>query len=129
MTLKQIENRYNTNIDEENPERSIGISSITTIEKNRQEFGENIMPTRKKKPLWIRYLNYMKNLFSMMLILAGVLTLIIFILDTSRWKNLYTGILFILIAFVNAGLEFYQEYKSDQILQGFMVIYIPLHPH
>lgn len=79
------------------------------------------MPAKKIEPLWLVYQRHLKNLFSLMLIFAGILTLVIFILNTSKWENLYTGILFILIAFVNAGLEFYQEYKSGQILAGFMV--------
>ena len=55
----------------------------------------------------------------MMLILAGLLSFVVFILESNYFVPLYVGIIFILVAFFNAFLEFYQELKSKQVLEGF----------
>lgn len=65
------------------------------------------------------YVQHLRNLFSFMLFLAGILSITSFIISRFFY-NLYTGLIFIAVAFINAGLEFYQEYQSAVILRGFM---------
>ena len=62
------------------------------------------------------YFLHMANLFSLMLFIAGILSITNFIINV-QYYNLYTGIVFILVAFVNAGLEFLQEWRSAVILK------------
>ena len=59
-----------------------------------------------------------------MLILCGILSLIVFIIYPSDFTQLYVGITLVLVAFLNAFLEFYQKYKSEELLKGFMVQFI-----
>ena len=54
-----------------------------------------------------------------MLFLAGTLSIVAFIISVF-WYNLYVGISFYVIALINAGLEFYQEYQASVILKSFM---------
>ncbi len=61
----------------------------------------------------------MLNLFSVVLILAGLMSLVVFILNPFSFVPMYVGIIFILVAFFNAFLEFYQELKSKHVLEGF----------
>lgn len=56
-----------------------------------------------------------------MLILCGLLSLILFIIYSDKYSHLYVGITLILVSFFNAFLEFYQKYKSEELLKGFMV--------
>lgn len=45
----------------------------------------------------------------------------LFIVYPTVYVHLYVGIVLILVAFVNAFLEFYQKYKSEELLKGFQV--------
>lgn len=56
-----------------------------------------------------------------MLILSGFMSLCLFIVFPEEFNHLYVGITLILVAFFNAFLEFYQKYKSEELLKGFMV--------
>lgn len=61
-----------------------------------------------------------------MLFVAGTLSIVAFIVSiaagegaagsTSRWYNLYAGLAFFAVAFINAGLEFYQEARSAVLI-------------
>jgi sodium/potassium-transporting ATPase subunit alpha len=62
----------------------------------------------------------MANLFSFVLLICGVLSITVFIIDTSYWVNLYTGLIFWAVAFFNAALEFWQVYSSEKTLEGFL---------
>lgn len=62
----------------------------------------------------------MANLFTIVLLICGALSIVVFIIDTSYWINLYTGLLFWFVAFFNAALEFWQAYSSAKTLQGFL---------
>ena len=79
------------------------------------------MPEEKKPNLLLAYLMYIPNLFSIILIICGMLSITLFIIYSSEFSNLYVGITLILVAFFNAFLEFYQKYKSEELLKGFMV--------
>ncbi len=56
-----------------------------------------------------------------MLIICGLMSLSLFIVYPSEWSLMYVGIVLILVSFFNAFLEFYQKYKSEELLKGFMV--------
>lgn len=62
----------------------------------------------------------MANLFSLVLFICGLLSIVIFILDTDYWINLYTGFIFWAVALFNAALEFWQVYSSAKTLEGFL---------
>lgn len=68
----------------------------------------------------VAYFEQMANLFTVVLLLCGILSITVFIIDTSYWINLYTGLLFWFVAFFNAALEFWQVYSSAKTLEGFL---------
>ncbi len=57
-----------------------------------------------------------------MLVLCGLMSLSLYAVYPTEYSLLYVGIVLILVAFFNAFLEFYQKYKSEELLKGFMVI-------
>ncbi|PJF19048.1 HAD-like domain-containing protein [Paramicrosporidium saccamoebae] len=62
----------------------------------------------------------MANLFSLVLMVCGSLSIIVFLIDSNLWINLYTGLIFWAVAFFNAALEFWQVYSSAKTLEGFL---------
>ena len=79
------------------------------------------MPETKKPSPIKAYLMHLNNLFSIMLILSGFMSLCLYSVYSEEFTHLYVGITLILVAFFNALLEFYQKYKSEELLKGFMV--------
>ena len=88
---------------------------------NREKFGSNLIPEPRKPSLFRAYLSYLQNLFSIMLIICGVMSLVLFIIYSEEFSHLYVGLILILASFFNAFLEFFQKYKSEELLKGFMV--------
>jgi sodium/potassium-transporting ATPase subunit alpha len=75
-----------------------------------------------ERPSHLRaYLEYLHNLFSYVLILCGIISLAIYPVFPDDFVHLYVGIVLIAIAFINGFLEYYQKYKSEELLKGFMV--------
>lgn len=88
--------------------------------EKRKVHGANIVPPPKRPPLIISYLEQMANLFSLVLFVCGLLSIVVFLIDTSYWVSLYTGLLFWAVAMFNAALEFWQVYSSAKTLEGFL---------
>lgn len=61
----------------------------------------------------------------MLLIVSGVLSLILFAIDTSSMTNLYLGIILIVVAGANAFIDFYQQYRTAAILESFLSLVPP----
>ena len=89
------------------------------VKESREKNGLNIVPTPKQPPLIVAYAKQMANLFSFILLICGALSIAVFIINTSYWINLYTGLLFWGVALFNAALEFWQAYSSAKTLEGF----------
>jgi sodium/potassium-transporting ATPase subunit alpha len=68
----------------------------------------------------LAYLQQMANLFTLVLLICGVLSIVVFIIEPSYWINLYTGLLFWFVAFFNAAIESWQSYSSQKTLEGFL---------
>lgn len=75
----------------------------------------------KQPSLFKAYIIYLMNLFSLMLVLCGLMSLSLYAVYPKEFALLYVGIVLILMALFNAILEFYQKYKSEELLKGFMV--------
>jgi sodium/potassium-transporting ATPase subunit alpha len=57
-----------------------------------------------------------------MLWASGVAAYIVFAIDPiNNASNVYIGGVLLLVAFCNAGIEFYQTQKSQAILESFLV--------
>ena len=68
------------------PFKSQGLSDAQ-VEGSRSLHGSNQLPTPREVPLWLQYLGFLRNLFSVMLFVAGALTLVIYILKPSNFVN------------------------------------------
>ncbi len=74
----------------------------------REEYGANILPEVKKKHLAVRFFAYFKDLLSVILMTAAVLSLAI-----GEYKD---GVVIVCIVFANAVLGLVQESKADNAL-------------
>lgn len=54
---------------------------------NQEKYGSNKLPEPKRKHPVLIYLTYLSNLFSIMLIVSGLLSFVVFILNTSNYTS------------------------------------------
>jgi sodium/potassium-transporting ATPase subunit alpha len=120
-SIDEISKMYSVSIDQSKPAASSGLSKSQVAER-LEKYGLNrLTPPKKKHPILV-YLGYVLGLFNLMLVVAGVASLIIFGLNPADNKSLvYIGVILIVVAFLNSFIEFYQVQKSQAILESFLV--------
>ena len=72
QTHQVVAERYHTKINLEKPDESFGLTS-QQAEQLLQEHGPNILTPVKKRHPFLKYLDCLRSLFNLLLILAGIL--------------------------------------------------------
>ncbi|KAL0079975.1 hypothetical protein F4703DRAFT_1871952 [Phycomyces blakesleeanus] len=112
--------KYQTSIDTIKPVDSHGLTS-TQAANVLAATGQNILSPPKKRHPILKYLDCVRKLFNLLLILAGVLDYILLGIDfKANFQNTYLGAILIGVALLNAFIEFYQEQKSAALLESFL---------
>lgn len=115
MTVEQVCTKYQTTYQEGRP---YGLSQ-NAAQEALTRFGPNKMPA-PKKPSWIVKLALQfTQLFSLMLLLAAVLSLIVAIVVENQAEHYILAGGLVFSASLNAFITFWEEYKSEKILEGF----------
>ncbi|GLI63034.1 hypothetical protein VaNZ11_005895 [Volvox africanus] len=111
FSLDELAAEYNVSFD-------CGLTSAQVLE-SRQKHGENRLTPPKIKPAWVLYLEQYTNFFSLLLIAGGVLCFIAYGIDQSDASNLYLGVVLIVVVFISSTFAYFQEAKSQAIMDGF----------
>ncbi|KAK0713196.1 hypothetical protein B0T26DRAFT_753337 [Lasiosphaeria miniovina] len=120
MPHADVAERYETSINMKKPGDSLGLTTQQAEELLR-EHGPNILTPPKKRHPILKYLDALKSLFNLLLIFAGILEYILLGVDfKSNFQNTYLGAILILVAFLNAFIDFYQQQKSQALLESFL---------
>lgn len=115
-----------TSINTKEPAQSLGLSS-QEAKFRLQRDGRNILSPPKKKSTFRKFVERLFTMFNVLLIVAGILEYILLGIDFhSNVQSSYLGGILILVAFINAGIEFYQIQKSEAILASFLAMIPPL---
>jgi sodium/potassium-transporting ATPase subunit alpha len=120
LSIEEIPKKFDVKFDANKPSASAGLS-LEEAKKRLALYGQNrLSPPKKVHPL-IQFGGYMLHIFNVMLWAAGVASYIAyFIQPEGNFQNVYLGAIFIVVAFLNAGIEFYQTAKSQAILESFL---------
>ncbi|KAK0408292.1 hypothetical protein QR680_003871 [Steinernema hermaphroditum] len=108
----------NSNIDTRNPKLSKGMSK-DDAEKRLQKDGPNALAPPAEISNLTLFLRQFLNMFWILLMGAGVLSLSTFIIDPSVIINLYASIVLFVIVIVMCIVTFYQEKKAINVVRGF----------
>ncbi|KAL1925494.1 uncharacterized protein VTP21DRAFT_377 [Calcarisporiella thermophila] len=112
--------RYSTSINPTKPAESRGLDPYHAT-RLLKENGPNQLTPPKKKHAIVKYLECLSTLFNLLLIVAGVIEYILYGIDpVGNFPNTYLGAILIVVAFLNAFIEFYQMQKSAAILESFL---------
>ncbi|GJJ11896.1 hypothetical protein Clacol_006134 [Clathrus columnatus] len=124
-SLEDLENVLVTSFVTKEPAASPGLHPKEAAERLLRD-GKNILTPPKKKSAFMKYLDCLKNMFNILLILAGILEYVLLGINfEANFANTYLGGILIAVAFLNAFIEFYQLQKADAILQSFLALIPP----
>ncbi|CAB4389242.1 unnamed protein product [Rhizophagus irregularis] len=117
---EEIAKRYRVDIDTYKPAESRGLST-KEVEKLMEESGPNVLTPPPKKHPFLKYLECLRNLFNILLMISGAFTLIVLAIDyKNNQSNTYLGAILFGVAFLNAYIQYYQIKKSASILESFL---------
>ncbi|KAI0236150.1 hypothetical protein L0F63_004266 [Massospora cicadina] len=120
LSLDQLCQRYGTSVNAAKPDFSLGLNQ-QQIFAARDAYGPNILSPPKKKHPFIRFLECLGGLFNLLLILAGILTFVLFFIDPkANLSSSYLGAILISVSILNALIEFIQLQKSANALESFL---------
>jgi magnesium-transporting ATPase (P-type) len=80
-----------------------------------------LLPEQLKPSPFRVLLMHFQNLFSVILVVCGCMSLILYAVFPKELTHAYVGVTLILVSVFNAFQEFYQTSKSKQLLKGLMV--------
>jgi sodium/potassium-transporting ATPase subunit alpha len=88
-------------------------------EKRLEENGPNALTPPKRTPLWLKFLQHLVGGFAILLWVGSLLCFIVYIIDGGV-ENLTLGIVLAAVVVITGVFSFYQEFKSDGIMAGFL---------
>jgi len=119
--MPRLSEFFKTHIDVNSPKLSRGLTTIQAQEMLEQ-FGPNCLTPPAKIPLWLLFLIQFLNFFMLLLIAAGVISIIAYAIPPNDPTNLYLGILLLIVVFVTCYETFSQEAKSDELMEKFRAL-------
>ncbi|KAG1083289.1 hypothetical protein G6F42_022267 [Rhizopus arrhizus] len=112
--------KYHTDINVKKASDSHGLTAQQAA-NILSETGPNRLTPPKKRHPFLKYVDCVLKLFNLLLILAGILNYILLAIDfKGNFPNTYLGAILIGVALLNAFIEFYQEQKSQALLDSFL---------
>ncbi|KAI0255351.1 aminophospholipid-transporting P-type ATPase [Lactifluus subvellereus] len=123
--IQEIESLLSTSFNWVDPAQSSGLTTVEAEERLKRD-GPNALTPPKKKSALQKYIDCLKSLFNIILIISGILEYILLGIDFhNNIQNTYLGGILIAVAFLNAFIEFYQLQKSEAILASFLAMIPP----
>lgn len=110
--VKKMKNRYaedvKTIIRELNSDETRGLSD-ETVRKHLSDFGENILPQKKKQAALVRFLKHFNDILIYILFIAAIISGIL--------GHYVDTIVIVVVAVINASIGFFQENKAEKALE------------
>ncbi|KAI7896318.1 uncharacterized protein EV154DRAFT_493008 [Mucor mucedo] len=120
LTPEECADKYNTLIDLKKAGESQGLTAQQAANV-LLETGPNVLTPPKRRHPFLKYIDCVLSLFNLLLILAGILDYILLAIDyKANFANTYLGAILIGVSLLNAFIEFYQEQKSQALLDSFL---------
>ncbi|KAJ3152839.1 hypothetical protein HDU89_001044 [Geranomyces variabilis] len=120
LPIAEIQKKLSVVVTPEKPASSPGLSTAEAAKRLTEQGPNQLSPPKKRHPI-LKFLDHLLGLFNLMLLVAGIASYILLAIDFEGNKpNLWLGGILILVAFLNAFIEFYQGQKSAAILESFL---------
>ncbi|KAJ1817484.1 hypothetical protein LPJ75_001701 [Coemansia sp. RSA 2598] len=128
MSLDEVCAKYSVKVDAHRPQDSPGLQEQQAADLLARNGPNTLTPPKRKSGLH-KFLICLSSLFNLMLIAAGILVYILLAIDFKNNKaSIYMGAILIVVAFLNAAIEWYQQRKSENTLAALLKM-IPAKTH
>ncbi|KAH9039417.1 aminophospholipid-transporting P-type ATPase [Lactarius hengduanensis] len=125
LPIHEVESLLSTSFNWTDPAQSRGLTTAEA-EARLERDGPNALTPPKKKSAFQKYIDCLRSMFNIILIISGILEYILLGIDFhDNIQNTYLGGILIGVAFLNAFIEFYQLQKSEAILASFLAMIPP----
>ncbi|KAJ2913576.1 hypothetical protein MD484_g6844, partial [Candolleomyces efflorescens] len=125
LPLESLSQEVGVSFDVKDPARSAGLS-LEEAKARLARDGPNILTPPKKKSGLRKFLERLFTMFNILLMVAGLLVYILLgVQFKENFQNTYLGAILIAVAFLNAGIDYYQIQKSEAILASFLAMIPP----
>jgi magnesium-transporting ATPase (P-type) len=115
LTAEELSEQFpDSGIDVDEPKNSTGLSSSAAAEKLKKD-GPNALKPPEEKSDWMLLLEQFLNLFWLLMIGAGILSLITYILDRTAPLNLYVALVLFSVTIIMCLISFWEEKKARQV--------------
>jgi sodium/potassium-transporting ATPase subunit alpha len=111
LSLQEIESTLKTNYE-------TGLSSEEAAMRLERD-GPNRLTPPPVTPLWVKFMLHLFGGFAMLLWVGAVLCFIVYGIN-SDGQNLTLGIVLTAVVIITGIFSFYQEFKSDSVMAGFL---------
>eukprot|EP01041_Mallomonas_annulata_P001802 gene1802-3499_t len=118
LSIRDISIQLQTDININDPSKSSGLSSMRATHL-REQYGLNILTPPPRIPLWLLFLLQFTNLFMILLMIAGVLSIIVWAINPTDPSSLYLGILLFIVVIATCYETFIQEAKAESLMEKF----------
>lgn len=110
---------YNVSIDEcyERLESHSEGLSPSTARRRLEENGKNLLKQKKKRSVWLRIFDQLKNVLILLLVFACVASIVVAILENDAGELVNAGMI-LLIIILNTTIGVVQEVKAEKALAG-----------
>ncbi|CEI86145.1 Putative Podospora anserina S mat genomic DNA chromosome 5, supercontig 1 (Fragment) [Rhizopus microsporus] len=120
LSAEECAAKYNTHINTKKASESKGLTTQQAANVLAETGLNQLSPPKKRHPI-LKYIDCVLKLFNLLLILAGILDYILLAINfQENFANTYLGAILIGVALLNAFIEFYQEQKSQALLDSFL---------
>lgn len=80
LPMDELCSRYDVHIDVQKPSASLGLTTATVTERIAM-YGANVMTPPKQVSLVVKFLKCMGNLFNLLLVIAGLVSFIVYAIE------------------------------------------------
>ncbi|KAH9270427.1 hypothetical protein BASA83_007426 [Batrachochytrium salamandrivorans] len=122
MSFDQLLKKYKTKANSKRPLDSEGITNEDAASRIR-ELGLNVHAPPKRVPMHVKFMECLISLFNILLFFAGFMYLVLYAINpTNNFESVWIGCTLIIVAFIYAGIEFYEIQKISAILESFKLM-------
>lgn len=104
LSVANLANQYESNL-------ITGLSE-NLVSKNREMYGANVIESKKKETIFVKFIKQFKDILIIILLIAAIISIIV---DPSEW---FESLIILVVVIVNAILGVFQENKAEKSLDA-----------
>jgi len=118
MSPKDVAELHKVDVNVEKPADGPGLTTVEAAERLAR-FGPNALTPPKSVPAIVKFFEGFTNVFMILLMVAGALSIIAWALDRTVTINLVLGCILFGIVIITVLIEFMQGRKADRVMKVF----------